>query len=129
LLDRFDLRVEVGRPEVGELLAPARGEPTEVVAARVATARERAAARGVRANAELPSPRIEQEAPLTPAAVRLVERALTTGRLTGRGLGSVRRVALTIADLRGDDPPLNTDHVSAAFVLRCTPTFVTGRFP
>jgi magnesium chelatase family protein len=127
LLDRFDLRVEVGRPEVGELLAPAEGEPTRVVAARVAAARERAAARGLRANAELPSTRMEQEAPLTPEAIGLVERALTSGRLTGRGLGAVRRVGLTIADLAGDDPPLGTAHVGAALLLRSTPSFASGR--
>jgi magnesium chelatase family protein len=125
LLDRFDLRVEVGRPEVGDLLAPAaQGEPTAVVAARVAAARARAAARGVRANAELPSWRVDGETPLTAAAMHLVERALSSGRLTGRGLAAVRRVALTVADLLGDDPPLSRDHVSAALALRATPNVV-----
>jgi magnesium chelatase family protein len=127
LLDRFDLRVEVARPDVGDLLAPPEGEPTWKVAARVATARARATARGVPTNAELPAWRVEDETPLSTAATRLVERALGTGRLTGRGLAAVRRVALTVADLLGEDVPLGADHVSTALALRATPNFVTGR--
>ena len=42
LVDRFDLRVEVGRPDVSELLAVEGGEPTAAVAARVAAVRARA---------------------------------------------------------------------------------------
>ncbi len=40
LLDRFDLRVAVQRPSVDELLDPGGGEPSAVVARRVAAARE-----------------------------------------------------------------------------------------
>jgi predicted ATPase with chaperone activity len=45
LLDRFDLRVLVSKPDVSELLGGERGEPSADVAARVALAR------GERANA------------------------------------------------------------------------------
>jgi magnesium chelatase family protein len=124
LLDRFDLRVEVGRPDASELLAAAGGEPTDVVAERVKAARARAVARGVRVNADLPSWQIEEEAPLVDGARALVERALRGGRLTGRGLGGVRRVALTVADLLGDDPPISSRHVSLALALRAQPTFL-----
>ncbi|HKY68857.1 MAG TPA: YifB family Mg chelatase-like AAA ATPase, partial [Acidimicrobiales bacterium] len=40
LVDRFDLRVQVGRPDVAELLSTDPGEPTADVAARVAQVRE-----------------------------------------------------------------------------------------
>ena len=46
LLDRFDLRVVVSRPDVADLLGGPPGESTAVVAARVAAARERARTRG-----------------------------------------------------------------------------------
>jgi magnesium chelatase family protein len=127
LLDRFDLRVELSRPEVGELMAAAGGEPTAIVAARVAEARARARARGVEANSELHQRQLDDVAPLDPAAHRLVEGALRAGRLTGRGLSGVRRVALTVADLARHDPPLRADHVHTALALRCEPSFLAGR--
>ena len=127
LVDRFDLRVEVGRPEVADLLADGSGEPTAAVAARVAAARELAASRGVPANAQLPAWRLDEVAPLDRGATRPVERRLREGRLTGRGLGGVRRVARTVADLAGHTGPLGVEHVSAALALRCEPLFLEGR--
>ena len=127
LLDRFDLRVELGRPEIGELMAAAGGESSAVVAARVREARARALSRGVEANVELRQRQLDDVAPLDAAAARLVEGALRAGRLTGRGLSGVRRVALTVADLASDDPPLGGDHVHTALALRCDPSFLAGR--
>jgi magnesium chelatase family protein len=130
LVDRFDLRVEVGRPRVAELLAAGEagaGEPSVAVARRVADARALAAARGVAANAQLPAWRLDDVAPIDTAAARLLERVLRAGRLTGRGLGGVRRVARTVADLAGDDGALSVEHVSAALALRAEPAFLDGR--
>lgn len=127
LLDRFDLRVEIGRTAVSDLLSVATGEPSRMVAARVAEARARADARGVEANGELRSWQLDDVAPLDAAARRVVEGVMYAGRLTGRGLCGVRRVALTVADLAGDDPPLGVDHVSAALALRAEPSFLAGR--
>ena len=64
LLDRFDLRVEVLRPEVDELLGTERGESSAAVADRVARARERAAERGVRVNADLGAEQLDEFAPV-----------------------------------------------------------------
>lgn len=124
LLDRFDLRIEVGRPEVAELLDSASGEPTSAVSVRVAAARTVAGAREVAANAGLPAWRLDDVARLDSGATRLVERALRAGRLTGRGLGGVRRVARTVADLAGHDGVLGVEHVSTALALRAEPAFV-----
>jgi magnesium chelatase family protein len=118
LLDRFDLRIDVSRPDVDELLGGTPGEPTAAVAERVRDARRRAAARGVRANAELRGTALERWAPLEPAAQDALGDALRTGRLTARGLDRVRRVALTFADLRAHDGPLGVGQVSAALQLR-----------
>jgi magnesium chelatase family protein len=127
LLDRFDLRIELGRPEVGELMSADGGEPTQVVADRVRRARARAQARGVDANVELRQLRLDDVAPLDATARRLVEAALRLGRLTGRGLSGVRRVGLTVADLMGDDAPLRAEHVNTALALRSEPSFLAGR--
>jgi magnesium chelatase family protein len=127
LVDRFDLRIEVGRPDVTELLSGEPGESTATVARRVAQARELAHRREVSANAQLPAWRLDDEAALDRPATRLVERRLRAGRLTGRGLGGVRRVARTIADLGGHQGVLTVDHVSAALALRAEPSFLHGR--
>src|SRR5207237_2179640 len=71
LLDRFDLRVVVSRPDVDDLLRGKGGETTAAVAGRVAEARERARGRGVRCNAELPADRLDEVAPLGATASAL----------------------------------------------------------
>jgi magnesium chelatase family protein len=118
LLDRFDLRVEVSRPDVVMLVGGDAGESTASVAERVRAARERALVRGVDANAELRGARVDEHAPLSDGARQLLLRELQAGRLSARGAARVRVVALTIADLRGDDPPLGTEHLAVALGLR-----------
>ena len=118
LLDRFDLRIDVLRPEVEQLLGGTPGERSETVAARVVSARDRAVLRGVRANADLQGRELDRWAPLTSDAHDLLAEALRHGRLSARGLDRVRRVALTLADLAGADGPLTTSHVGSALHLR-----------
>ena len=118
LLDRFDLRLHVPRADPEQLLGEAGGEPTAAVAARVATARRRAAARGTSVNALVPGSRLDELAPLDRAARRLLAGLLARGGLSARGLHRVRRVALTLADLGGVDPPLTEEHVGTALGLR-----------
>lgn len=126
LLDRFDLRVEVFRPDVADLLGIERGEPTEAVAERVAAARERAAERGVRVNAELPGPQLDELAPIDDDGRDLLATALRSGRLSARGLARVRRVACTLGDLAGHHGPLSSRHVATALQLRAELGVVTG---
>jgi magnesium chelatase family protein len=126
LLDRFDLRLQLGRPDPRQLLGGAPEDPSAVVAERVARARARAAARGVRANAELGGRALEHAAPLDRQAASLVERALVEGRLTARGLRRVWRVALTLADLADHEGPLTAEHVAGALHLRSDAGLVAG---
>ncbi len=118
LLDRFDLRVVVGRPDVGALLGGPAGESSAVVADRVAAARGRARERGVRCNADLSAGALDECAPLAPAAASLLEHRLRSGTLSGRGLHRIRRVARTLADLAGDGPVIDESHVCLALGLR-----------
>jgi magnesium chelatase family protein len=122
LLDRFDLRVMVDRPEVSELLAVdaplEAAEPTEVVAWRVQAARRLAADRGVPYNAALPASTLDLSAPVELAARRVLEVRLRQGRLSARGLHRVRRVARTLADLAGRPGAVTVDDVHGALALR-----------
>ena len=117
LLDRFDLRLAVPRPDVAELLAGVPGESSSLVAERVVAARARAAARGVPRNAVLDGPALEGAAPLDDQGRRLLEGELRRGRLSARGLRRVRLVARTLADL-GEAPSISVDHLALALHLR-----------
>ena len=117
LVDRFDLRIPVARPDPSQLVGGAPGEASSAVAARVAMARERARSRGVRCNAELDGAQLESTARLTNAAVRILEHKLRTGGLTARGLHRVERVARTVADL-ADAVDVTEEHVCTALELR-----------
>jgi magnesium chelatase family protein len=118
LLDRFDLRVAVGRTHASELLGSERGESTAAVIERVERARSRMEARGLGPNGLLPVAALDEVAPLTPAAFRLLLHELENGRLSGRGLHRIRRVARTIADLDGDHDAITDDLVATALSLR-----------
>jgi magnesium chelatase family protein len=118
VLDRFDLRVALTRPDVGELLGGPAGESSAVVAERVASARELACERGVRANAGIPSNRLDEVAPLSSDAEALLERRLRSGTLSARGLHRVRRVARTLADLDGAPAVVGSGHVAGALEMR-----------
>ncbi len=118
LLDRFDLRVVVSRPDAATLVGGEPGEPSAAVAARVAQARQRAAERGVGCNADLSAGKLDDVAPLAPAALKLLEYKLRSGTLSGRGLHRVRRVARTLADLAGDGSVVGEEHVCLALGLR-----------
>ncbi len=106
LLDRFDLVVPLARPDPEQLLESTPGGSTAASAARVALARERAAARTGR-----------HEPPLHPDATRLLSSKLREGALTARGLHKVARVARTVADLVGVEQ-VSEEHVSDALCLR-----------
>jgi magnesium chelatase family protein len=87
----------------------ARNERSAVVAARVATARERQARRyaetGWRLNSAVPGPALRERWPLPPEGETLVDDRVYAGHLTRRGATRVHRLAWTVADLRGLDRP------------------------
>jgi magnesium chelatase family protein len=116
LLDRFDLRVAVGRPGAAELSGPP-GEPSAAVLYRVQRAREWQRQRGA-LNRELCRARLDALDWERPAVVML-ERAVDQGALSGRGFDRVRRVARTIADL-GEIETVGEVHVAEALAFRGT---------
>jgi magnesium chelatase family protein len=121
LLDRFDLRVNVHRPAVDDLLANEPGESSTTVAARVEAARDLAWQRQGLLNSSLPAPRLEQVARLAPGAQQQLRHEMENGRLSGRGYHRVRRVARTLADLRGDEGEVvSEDDVALALRFRAS---------
>jgi len=118
LLDRFDLRVAVCRPNTNELISPILGESTSVVAKRVATTRNLAFSRFGCTNSALTRQQLDVVAPLSKKAEQLLRKELESGRLTGRGYHRVRRVARTIADLAGAPDVIDEPHLHLALMLR-----------
>ncbi len=104
LLDRVDVKVEFLPVSRGELLSDAAfAEPSAIVAARVAAARQRAAHRlrdtPWRLNAEIPGSEISRRFRPAQGALRPLERAMDLGQISARGVHRVLRVAWTLADL------------------------------
>ncbi|MEA2550931.1 MAG: magnesium chelatase family protein, partial [Actinomycetota bacterium] len=121
LLDRIDLRLRIPRLTKDELLGSEPGEPSALVRDRVQRARERQRERlvgvGVTCNAHLPGPLARREARLDPAAERLLERAVESMALTGRGFDRGLKVARTVADLEGAEA-VSEAHLSEALSYR-----------
>ena len=102
LRDRVDLWVSVDRVPPAVLVDGASPEPSAVVAARIADARERQRSRnGDRPNARVRGRELRAVSALDVSArARAVELAELEG-LSGRGTERLLRVARTIADLEG----------------------------
>jgi magnesium chelatase family protein len=98
LLDRFDLRVRAPRADAHG----SRGEASAAVAARVAAAAERLAERRPR---------------LTPGARELLERAVASRLLSGRGAARTVAVSRTIAALAGA-ARVEDEHLAEALSFR-----------
>ena len=135
LVDRFDLRVDVGRPDVADLLSTGGGEASSSVVERVAAVRRRSAERGVPCNARLPAWRLDDVAPLDREAQRPVARPLRAGRLTRRGLGGGLRVGRATAaparrrarrGTRAPAPPMSAICPLAMAQKRGAPSIKTG---
>jgi magnesium chelatase family protein len=122
LLDRFDLRVPVHRPAVEELLVNQPGECSAIVAGRVFAARELAANRQGCLNSALAAEQLDDVARLDAGSTALLRHELEHDRLSGRGYHRIRRVARTIADLRGHLDPDVAEH-DVALALRFRATF------
>jgi magnesium chelatase family protein len=121
VIDRIDLQCAVARIKRNELFNEPPGDATEIVAKRVADAREQQRLRygryGPRSNADVPPRDIDRTCRLQPAARARVELGIEHQGLTARGAHRVIRVARTIADLKGDET-VSADHVQDALRYR-----------
>ncbi|GAB6390667.1 MAG: YifB family Mg chelatase-like AAA ATPase [Treponematales bacterium] len=102
LMDRVELRVAVGNPEL-DACGGGGEEAGAAIAARVerAAAIQRERLPGVRRNSRMPPALIERHCRLTDRAKSAFSRALAALGLSGRAGHGCLRVARTIADLEG----------------------------
>lgn len=122
LLDRIDIRVEVGTITRASLALAGEPETTALVALRVRAARERQRERlsgtGWSSNAEVPGSWLRERTRRIDARLTGdLDRAMDRGTLSMRGLDRVLRVAWTLADLGQREHPLRED-IGAALELR-----------
>ena len=120
--DRIDINRVVralGRHQVLDRLA--RPESSDVVAGRVAEARDRQRHRLAgtpwRRNADVPGGELRRRWPVDPAATAVLQEGNVRGRVSARGMDRVVRIAWTLADLAGVATP-GTDEVAIALALR-----------
>jgi len=102
VLDRIDIKIEVPALSSRELLHVAAGEASAIVRLRVLQARARQAARGS-LNALLPHATLRAHCALDGQARRLIADAVDRGGTSTRAVHRALRVALTIADLAGEE--------------------------
>jgi magnesium chelatase family protein len=121
-LDRIDLHIEVARVDPWDLDGLTPGESTAAVAARVAHARAKAAARldgraGISCNAEMEGKVLDELAPLAAADRSFLAEAAAALKLSARGYHRVIKVARTIADLAGEEA-IGRTHLAEALSYR-----------
>lgn len=117
LLDRIDLQVDVNRVPWRELSVEGKAEPSEAVRERVVAARDRAARRSSRVNAELPDAELDGACALDVHGQDALGKIAEQRRLSARACRRVLRVARTVADLEGHDR-IERGHVLEAARLR-----------
>ena len=121
LLDRIDLHIDIEPVAIADLARAAGGEPSAVVAARVAAARAlqrtRYAGTQARTNAEADGRLLERVAQPEPDGRLLLEQSAERLRLSARGYHRTLRVARTIADLAGSHA-ITRAHVAEALGYR-----------
>ncbi len=118
LLDRFDLRIHVTAVGSDDLLSSEPAESSASIAQRVQAVRTLALQRGVPSNARLSSSDLDRWATLSPNALAMVRHAIEIGRLSGRGVQRIRRVARTIDDRMGVQGALSEQAVASALAMR-----------
>ncbi len=127
LFDRIDLTVETPPVTAADMALPPPPEGTAEVAARVAVAREKQAARVREAgidplqgvNARASGSTLDRFAAPDEAGKALLMRAGEAGALTARGWTRTLRLARTIADLEGATGVLRR-HIAEALIYRRT---------
>jgi magnesium chelatase family protein len=130
LLDRIDLHGEVPAVLLDEL-REAPGEPSQKVAARVLTARDRQQRRlhGERAtlvNSAMSTAQVQKHVQLEPPAQKLLDSAFESLGLSARALNRILKVSRTIADLAGHRRVLPAD-IAEAVQYRSLDRRIAGR--
>jgi magnesium chelatase family protein len=105
LLDRIDLHVDVDPVNPWEMKNQdnAQSETSATIRTRVVAAREKQIARQGYMNALLDGADLEKYAPLDDELTNMLNSAAEKMGMSARGYNRIKRIARTIADLRGND--------------------------
>ena len=117
LLDRIDVQVEVPAVPAPALAAAPDGEPSAVIAARVALARERAMQRQGCTNAALSGEALDQHCALDAGASNFLQTAAARLGWSARSFHRVLRMARSVADLAGGES-IEAAHLAEAIQCR-----------
>ncbi len=115
LLDRIDLHVDVDAVNPWEMKNndDTQRESSEDIRKRVVAARRRQIERQGCVNARLDGPELERAAPLSTELTDFLNNAAERMGMSARGYNRVKRIARTIADLRGSENIEITDLAEA----------------
>lgn len=124
LLDRIDIHLEVPRLDYAQLSKRRTGESSEIIKARVDTARDlqkkRFAHKGAYSscNAHMSSMEVERTCLLSNEAQELLKTAILELGISARAYDKILKISRTIADLDASDR-IESHHISEAIGYRC----------
>ena len=127
LMDRIDIHIQVPRVEYEKLASSRTGEPSNVIQARVETARdiqrrrftapEGGFANGVTCNADMRPAEVRKFCELDEPGKNLMKSASLQLQLSARGYHRVLKLSRTIADLAGSEN-ITSAHLAEALQYR-----------
>lgn len=119
LWDRIDMHIEVPALSYQDITHGAAGESSVIIRERVKQARSRQHRRfgSFKINSQMSSRELRQHAPLSPECHEVLRQAVDGFGMSARACDRLVRVALTIADLAGDDDIL-VGHLMEALGFR-----------
>jgi len=117
LLDRIDLQVAVQRPTAIALMAPQSGMSSQQAARWILAAQQRQLNRSGKLNGLLSASQLMTHAALKSEQEKLLAAAITSLKLSPRGVHKVLRVARTIADLDAQEA-IEKNHLLEALSYR-----------
>lgn len=117
LLDRIDMQIEVAALAPDTLSSVASGEPSAMIAARVARAHERQLARQHKSNQRMNTRDIDRHCRLDREGEQTLRHTMLKLHWSARAYHRVLKVARTVADLAASDQILG-EHVNEAIQYR-----------
>lgn len=121
IIDRIDLHIDLPAVKTEKLTANDKGESSQLIKARIQKARnkqsERLRGSGLVCNADMTTKYIKENIALANDCLRLLQKAVTSMRLSARSYYRMIKVGRTIADIHGDEE-ITEYHLAEALQYR-----------